>query len=115
VWSSTQTPHYVHRARRGRCRGGAHPRHRDPNGGGFGGKAIRSTRDFVANAALCSTARQDPPHALVGLMPPRAASGADDLQDRRHERRRDHRHAREDAGDGAYGLRVASTPYTGAL
>ena len=41
LWSSTQVPHYLHRDARARAAhaGGAHPRHRRPNGGGFGGKS----------------------------------------------------------------------------
>ena len=57
LWSSTQIPHYLHRAL-ARALGvrGAHPRHRLPNGGGFGGKCDLHNHEIVVARRRSSSA-----------------------------------------------------------
>ena len=102
LWSSTQTPHYVHRAlAKALAMPAAHIRViATPNGGGFGGKSDPFNHEIVvAKAALLlDRPGEDLPHARRGLLlPSRPPSGADAVQDRREARRHDHRHARQDA------------------
>ena len=102
LWSSTQTPHYVHRAlAKALAMPAAHIRViATPNGGGFGGKSDPFNHEIVvAKAALlldrpvkiCLT-REEVFYCHRGRHP-----GADAVQDRRQEGRHDHRHARADA------------------
>ena len=124
LWSSTQTPHYLHRALAKVLEhaAGAHPRHRHARtAAASAARAIRSTTRSSWRKLALITGRpgEDLPHPRGGLLlPPRPAPGADVDQDRRHEGRRDHRHAlrRRCLDGGAYGsYGVASTYYTGAL
>ena len=102
LWSSTQTPHYVHRALAKVLQiPAAHIRViACPNGGGFGGKSdIFNHEIVVAKAALDRAAGQDLPHPRGGLLlPPRAPPRADALPYRRQEGRQDHGHAPADDG-----------------
>jgi hypothetical protein len=55
VWSSTQTPHYLHRALAKvlqPCRR-THPRDRRPNGGGFGGKSDPFNHEIAPRRCRC--------------------------------------------------------------
>ena len=102
IWSSTQTPHYLHRALAKVLQ--MPPGHirviATPNGGGFGGKSDPFNHEIVvAKAALmldrpvkiCLT-REEVFYCHRGQ-----ASGADEIQNRREEGRHDHRHAFADA------------------
>ncbi len=98
LWSSTQTPHYVHRllskildVPQAHIRVIA-----APVGGGFGGKLDPFAHEIAACKLSQLTGRpvKIALHARGGLLrPPRPASGADVDQDRLHEGRRHHRHA----------------------
>ena len=88
LWSSTQTPHYVHRAlAKALDLTPAHVRViATPNGGGFGGKSDPFNHEVVvAKAALrARSARQDLPDARGSLLlPSRTPSCAHAVQDRR--------------------------------
>ncbi len=95
LWSSTQTPHYVHRALAkvlemppAKIRVIA-----TPNGGGFGGKSdpVQPRDRRRPPLARHGSARQDLPHARGGLLlPPRAPPDAHEGADGREEGRRDH-------------------------
>ena len=95
LWSSTQTPHYVHRALAkvldmppAKIRVIA-----TPNGGGFGGKSDPFNHEIVVAhlSRVTGPARQDLPDARGGLLlPPRPAPDAHEGADRREEGRRDH-------------------------
>ena len=102
VYSSTQTPHYLHRAlAKALEMPAAHIRVvATPNGGGFGGKSDPFNHEIVvaARGADPRPAGQDLPHPRGGVpLSSRPASGADALPHRRHQRRHDHRHAPADA------------------
>ena len=124
LWSSTQTPHYLHRALAKVLRdaGRAHPRHRHARtAAASAARAIRSTTRSSSRkaGAAARPAGEDLPDARGGLLlPPRPPSGADAVQDRRDEGRHDHRHAPADAARRRR-LRLATawrrTFYTGAL
>ena len=102
LWSSTQTPHYVHRAL-AKVLGmpAAHIRViATPNGGGFGGKSDPFNHEIVVGEGRADPRppREDLPDARGGLLlPPRAPSGADAVPNRREEGRRDHGAALADA------------------
>ena len=90
LWSSTQTPHYVHRAlAKALAMPAAHIRViATPNGGGFGGKSDPFNHEIVvAKAALhARSPGEDLPDARGGLLlPSRPPSGADAVQDRRED------------------------------
>ena len=122
LWTSTQTPHYVHRALAkvlemppAQIRVIA-----TPNGGGFGGKCDPFNHEIVVAklsrvtgrpVKICLT-REEVFYCHRGRHPVLMQ-----VQDRREEGRRDHGDALPDALDGgAYGsYGVASTYYTGAL
>ncbi len=95
LWSSTQTPHYVHRAL-AKVLGMPAAQIRviaTPNGGGFGGKSDPFNHEIVVAHLSRVTGRpgQDLPDARGGLLlPPRPAPDAHAREDRRHEGRRDH-------------------------
>ena len=88
LWSSTQTPHYLHRALAkvlGHA-GGAHPRHRHAERR----RLRRQERSLQPRdrrrqgGAAARPAGEDLPHPRGGLLlPPRPPPGADALQDRR--------------------------------
>ena len=122
LWSSTQTPHYLHRAlAKALALPAAHIRViATPNGGGFGGKSDPFNHEIVvAKAALLTRPpgqdRADPRGGL--LLPPRPPPGADEL---RTGVKNDGtitawtcRRCSTAAPTASYG--VASTFYTGAL
>ena len=123
VYSSTQTPHYLHRAlAKALAMPAAHIRVvATPNGGGFGGKSDPFNHEIVVatRRAAARSAGEDLPHPRGGvLLPSRAASGADALPHRRQPRRHASpgMHLQTLLDGGAYGsYGVASTFYTGAL
>ena len=95
LWSSTQTPHYVHRLlTKILDLPGAHIRViAAPVGGGFGGKLDPFAHEIAACKLSQLTGRpgEDRLHPRGGLLhPPRAPSGADVAQDGLHEGRRHH-------------------------
>ena len=98
LWSSTQTPHYVHRLL-GKILDVPQAHIRviaAPVGGGFGGKLdpVRPRDRGVQALPAHRAAGEVRAHARGGLLrPPRPAPGADVDQDRLPEGRRHHRHA----------------------
>ncbi len=98
LWSSTQTPHYVHRAlAKVLDIPASHIRViATPNGGGFGGKSDPFNHEVVVSQTLNDYRPSGEVHAdprrslLLSSWPP---SGPDACQDRCEERRRDHRDA----------------------
>ena len=101
LWSSTQTPHYVHRLlAKILDMPAAHIRViAAPVGGGFGGKLDPFAHEIAACklSADHRPAREDCPHPGRGLLrPPRPASGADVAQDRVHAAGRYHRLSHQD-------------------
>ena len=114
LWSSTQTPHYVHRAlARALAMPAAHIRViATPNGGGFGGKSDPFNHEIaIAKAALvldrpvkiCLN-REEVFYCHRGRHPVLMR-----LQDRREARRHDHgRAARDAAGRRRLRVRTAS-------
>jgi 4-hydroxybenzoyl-CoA reductase subunit alpha len=122
IYSSTQTPHYLHRAlAKALGMPAAHIRViATPNGGGFGGKSDPFNHEVVvAKAAIMlESAGEDLPQSRRGLLlPSRSASSAHAVPHRRDQRRPHHRARLQTLLDGgAYGsYGVASTFYTGAL
>ena len=98
LWSSTQTPHYVHRALAQVLQlPAAHIRViACPNGGGFGGKSDIFGHEIVVCKAALMLGRPvkiclDPRRGV--LLPPRTPPGADALPHRGQERRQHHRDA----------------------
>ena len=102
IWSSTQTPHYLHRALAKVLQ--MAPGHirviATPNGGGFGGKSDPFNHEIVvAKAALLlDRPGENLPDARRGVSIATAAtSGADEIQNWSEEGRHDHRNAFADA------------------
>jgi len=92
LWTSSQTPHYVHRALgnvlelpMSRIRVIA-----TPNGGGFGGKSDIFSHELVAAKLAIATGR---PVKITLTRAPRPPPGADEGQDWVHTRRSDYRPA----------------------
>ena len=121
LWSSTQTPHYVHRLLAKILDvPAAHIRViAAPVGGGFGGKLDPFAHEIAACklSQLTGPAGEDRAHARGGLLhPSRPPSGAHVDQDRLHAGQGDITgcHLRTWLDGGAYGsYGVASTFYTG--
>ena len=123
LWSSTQTPHYVHRALAKvlEIAGQSHSRDRHAKRR----RLWRQERSFQSRSRRLQTGDDYRPAGEVHadarrsfLLSSRPPSGVDARQDRREERRRDHRRCtfKSFLDGGAYGsYGVASTFYTGAL
>ena len=103
LWSSTQVPHYVHKAlSRVLQIPAAHVRViATPNGGGFGGKCDVCNHEMVVaqGGDAARPAGEDLPQPRGSVLhAPWPAPGADADAHRRDEGRQAHRHARADAG-----------------